>query len=148
MQAAAAELGIATETLQVAMGSALALNPTIQPCNACAKLINAAAILKDPDGTQIAALARVVNEFAATPAPPSPAQMASIATSLANPVDGTHYAAAGQWVDALVEYVGVLNTEMGWSTEESTALAMSKYGATGDATLTEFVKMRLAALGG
>lgn len=149
MQAVAAELGITVGTLQVAMGSALALNPNIQPCNACAKLINAAAILKDQNGTQVAALAQVVNEFASTPAPPSLAQMASIATSLASHTDdGTHYAAASQWVDALVEYVGVLNTEMGWSPEESTALAMNKYGATGDATLTEFVRMRLAALGG
>ena len=66
--------------------------------------------------------------------------------------DGTYYAAAGQWVDALVEYVGILITEMGWSADEAIALVMDKYGApiiwSDEASLTAYVAARLAALGG
>ncbi|MHC4336690.1 MAG: beta strand repeat-containing protein, partial [Planctomycetota bacterium] len=45
MDAAAGELGIAPEQLQVAMAGALAQNPSMQPCEACRTLISSAAIL-------------------------------------------------------------------------------------------------------
>ena len=148
----AVEIGVPAEDIQVALAGALALNTDIQPCEMCARLMGASKTLEDADGTQIAAMARVVNEFVTTPAPPSPEQMTSIAAALALHVDdGTYYASAGKWIDALVAYVGIMNTEMGYSASDASAFA-DKYLApvteTGNVTLTAYVTARLAALGG
>ena len=146
------EIGVAEEDIQVALAGALALNTDIQPCEMCARLLDAATTLEDAEGTQIAAMAQVVNEFVTTPAPPSPEQMTQIAASLALHVgDGTHYAAAGQWIDALVAYVGIMNTEMGYSASDAAAFAqkyLTPVTETGNVTLTAYVTARLAALGG
>ena len=54
--------------------------------------------------------------------------MASIISALTEqPEEGTHYAAAGQWIEALMEYAGVLSTEIGWSSERSVDTIMDKY---------------------
>jgi hypothetical protein len=146
------EIGIPAEDIQVALAGALALNTDIQPCEMCARLMSAATTLEDAEGTQIAAMAQVVNEFVTTPAPPSPEQMTSIAAALAEHVgDGTHYAAAGQWIDALVAYVGIMNAEMGYSASDSVAFAqkhLTPITEAGNAALTAYVQARLAALGG
>ena len=93
----------------------------------------------------------VVNEFVAPDAPIAPEQMASIASAMVSPEAGTYYAAAGQWLDALAEYVGILNTEMGFSVPDSVA-AVDKYVTPiteGDnVSLAAYVAARLAALGG
>lgn len=133
-------------------GYVFELDTDIQPCDMCARLLNAATILEDAEGTQIPAMARVVNEFVTTPAPPSPEQMTSIAAALAEHVgDGTYYASAGQWIDAIVAYIGIMNAEMGYSASDSVAFA-EKYlmpvTETGNAALTAYVQARLAALGG
>ena len=44
------ELGINSDQLQMSIGSALAMNPNLQPCDACARLIKAANVLQDVDG--------------------------------------------------------------------------------------------------
>ena len=146
------EIGVPADDIQVVVAGALALNTDIQPCDMCARLLNAATILEDAEGTQIPAMARVVNEFITTSAPPSPEQMTSIAAALAEHVgDGTYYASAGQWIDAIVAYIGIMNTEMGYSAADSVAFA-EKYlmpvTETGNAALTAYVQARLAALGG
>jgi len=148
----AGEIGVPAEDIQVVVADALALNTDIQPCEMCARLMEASKSLQDVDGTRIAAMAQVVNEFVTTPAPPSEEQMTSIAAALAEHVgDGTHYAAAGQWIDALVAYIGIMNTEMGYSASDATAFAQ-KYLApvtdTGNVALIAYVQARLAALGG
>jgi hypothetical protein len=78
--------------------------------------------------------------------------MTQIAAALAEHVgDGTHYAAAGKWIDALVAYVGIMNTEMGYSASDATAFVqkyLTPVTETGDAALTAYVQARLAALGG
>ncbi len=95
-----------------------------------AGLINAAQSLNNPNGTGVAALEQVVNEFLTEGTPVSEEQMTLIAAALADHTDdGTHYAAAGQWLDALVKYVSLLVNEMGFSAEDATALVMDKYGA-------------------
>lgn len=148
----AGELGIEEDEIEVAVGNAFAYSTDIQPCEACARLKDAATILADEEGTGVAGLVQVVNEFVATPAPPSEEQMASIATAFADHTDdGTYYAAAGAWIDALVEYVGILTFEMGYSAEESTGYANKYIGPvtdTGNASLVAYVQARLAALGG
>jgi hypothetical protein len=152
LQAAAAELGIGQEGLQLAMGKALALNPNIQPCSACARLLNAATMLADANGANVAALAMVIDEFIPADVPPTEEQMASIAVAFAEHAnDDTHYAAAGQWVDALVAYFEVLTDDLGWSTPDAVA-QMEKYlgpMSEGDyAAVAAYAAVLLAGLGG
>jgi hypothetical protein len=148
----AGELGVEEDEIEVTVANTFAYSTDIQPCEMCGRLRDAATTLEDAEGTGVAGLVQVVNEFVATPTPPSEEQMASIATAFAEHTeDGTYYAAAGEWIDALVEYVGILTSEMGYTAEESTAFA-NKYiesvTDTGNASLTAYVEARLAALGG
>jgi len=148
----AIEIGVPAEDIQVVVADTLALNTDIQPCEMCARLLAASNTMQDPDGTQIAAMASVVNEFATATAPPSPEQMTAIAAALAEHVDdGTYYASAGQWIDALVAYVGIMNSEMGYSASDSVAFAekyLTPVTQTGNAALNAYVQARLVALGG
>ena len=148
---AAQELGVGERTVQIRIANALALTRDIQPCDTCASLKQAAAILQDAEGTHIAALGRVISEFASSTAPPTEEQMASIATAIArNAGAENHYAAAGEYLDALAEYVGILNSEMGFAAEESVRLATDKYigrlAESGNAGVAAYVAARLAAL--
>jgi hypothetical protein len=146
------ELGV-DEDIQVYIENAFAYSTDIQPCDMCARLMNSAGVLDDVDGARIAALAMVVDEFVEVPGPPSEEQMTLIAASFSEHVgDGTHYASAGEYLDALVAYVAILNTELGWTTADSVALVMEKHGGpateSGNAALVAYIEARLAALGG
>jgi len=145
------ELGIPADEIQIFVAQTFASSTDIQPCDACARLKNAADILGDTGGTYAAALSQVVNQFVAPGAPIAPEQMASIASALANPEAGTQYASAAQWLDSMVQYVGIMTTEMGLSAGDSVAI-VSKYvtNLTGsvDTTVAAYVQARLAALGG
>jgi filamentous hemagglutinin family protein len=127
-KAAAAELGIPEETLQVGMGNALALNPNIQPCQACASLVNAATILKDADGSRMAAMIQVFNAIAPADAPYTPEMATSIAMAFDNAAEGSQYASAMEFVDAFVQYAAALG-ELGSPTGDPTVFVMDKYGA-------------------
>ncbi|HUV63306.1 MAG TPA: Ig-like domain-containing protein, partial [Sedimentisphaerales bacterium] len=149
----AAELGIDEGRIQVQIANALASGMGIQPCDACAGLKQAATILQDPEGTHIAALGQVINELASSTAPPSEEQMTSIANAIAQNVGaGNQYATAGEYIDALAKYVGILNGEMGFSADEAIQLVTDKYvgplGEGQNAGLAAYVAARLAALGG
>jgi filamentous hemagglutinin family protein len=147
----AGELGIPSERIDIFMADVAAYSPGIQPCKTCARLKDAAGTLADSQGTMVAAIGRVVSQFVTTATPPSDEQMALIATALANPDEGTDYAVAKQWLDAMAQYVGVLTTEMGFSTSESVSF-VSKYVSPvregGNATLAAYLQTRLAQLGG
>jgi len=148
----AGEIGVPAEDIQVVVAGVFALSTDIQPCEMCARLKDASNIMEDVEGAQIAALARVVNEFVTTPAPPSPEQMTSIATALAEHVDdGTHYAVASQWIDAVVAYIGIMNAEMGYSAGDAAAFAekyLTSVNESGNEALVAYVQARIAALGG
>ena len=151
-QAAAMELGITGETLQVAIGNALALNPTIQPCEACATLVNAASILRDEDGSRMAAMVQTFNTLAPADAPFTPEMATSIAMAFEGAAEGTQYASAMEYVDAFVQYVAVLDIELGSPVgDDSVAFVMEKYGtgitASDNANMTAFVITRLEAIG-
>ncbi len=153
MKWAAEELGIDERRIYIWAEIALAFDMDIQPCDACARLKDTATILRDTEGTYIAALAMAVNQFASVTTPPSEEQMASIAEAIArHGGDDTHYATAGQWLDALAKYVEILSTDFGWSLDEAVALVTDKYVAPaiegGDVNLAAFIAMRLAGLGG
>ena len=83
------ELAITGETLQVGIGNALALNPSIQPCQACATLINAAGILRDVDGSRMAAMVQTFNELAPADAPFTPEMATSIAMAFEDAEEGS-----------------------------------------------------------
>jgi len=107
-------------------------------------------ILKDADGTHVAALTQIVNEFAAAGAPPTEEQMATIADTIAKNAKGNNrYAVAGEYLDAVAQYVGVLVGKLGFSTEESVLLVTDKYinrlAQTGNANVAAMVA-KLAVL--
>ncbi|MHC4507621.1 MAG: Ig-like domain-containing protein [Planctomycetota bacterium] len=125
---AAQELEVREMTVQIRIANALALTRDIQPCDMCASLKQAATILQDADGTHIAALAQVINESASAAAPPTEEQMASIADTIARNAEGQNrYAVAGEYLDAIAEYVGILAGEMGFSPQEAVQFVTDKY---------------------
>jgi len=147
------ELGVDEEGLQVYLANAFVYSTDCQPCILAAKLRDLALILDDPEGVGVAALAQVISEFITTPAPPSEEEMALIAEQLASHIgDDTYYAAAEQWIDALVAYVGILTDEMGWPADKAITFVMENYGSpvteSDNAALVAYVQARLEASGG
>ncbi|MBW7991543.1 MAG: hypothetical protein FVQ84_16240, partial [Planctomycetes bacterium] len=109
--AVSAELGIPEETIEVSLANSYALNTDIQPCESCARLLDAAVILTDEDGSNMAAMNQVFNELAPAGAPFTPEVAASIVTAFAGRVnDGTQYATAIEYIDAFVRYIAVLDS--------------------------------------
>jgi filamentous hemagglutinin family protein len=150
---AADELGIDKREMQIWAVNTLASSQDIQPCDACGRLQKVAVILRDDGGSHVAALAQVVSEYASSTAPPSTEQMASVADAIArNAQANNRYAVAGEYLDALVTYVGILNNDLNFSKEESIMFATDKYIAplaeNQSAGLTAYIAERLAALGG
>ncbi len=150
-QAAAMELGITGETLQVAIGNALAINPSIQPCQACATLVNAANILRDEDGSRMAAMIQMFNTLAPADVPFTPEMATSIAMAFGGAAEGSQYASVMEYIDAFVQYVAVLDAELGSPVGDSVAFVMGKYGegVTGsdNGNIAAFVATRLEAIG-
>jgi hypothetical protein len=110
------------------MANSLAPTKGIHPYDTYSKLRNAALILQDANGSHIAALAQVINEIASNYAPPTEEQMAAIANAIRRETDeDSYYAIADEYLDALVTYVGILSTEMGFSTMQSVQIVTDKY---------------------
>lgn len=148
----AKELDVTGEQVQIYMEHVMALSRNIQPCDVCGRLRDAATILGDPEGVHRVSLTRVVNEFISTSAPPSEEELTEIASVLAHHKDdGSYYAFAGDWVNALTEYITILNSQMGIATEESVAIA-NKYveplTQEGDENLTAYIEILLEDMGG
>jgi hypothetical protein len=153
VQWVASELGTDESQIQIWMANSLASDRGIPPCDACANLKEASTVLRDVDGTRVAALAQVISQFASSTAPPTEEQMASIADAIANDIEGNRqYAAAGEYLDALAKYVGILTSEMGFSADESIQFATDNYVgqlAQGENMgVAAYVAARLAALVG
>ncbi len=149
----AKELGIDKGRIQIGIANTLASARDIQPYRAFARLKAAATVLQDVDGTRVAALAQVISQFASSTAPPTEEQMASIADAIANDIEGnSQYAAAGEYLDALAKYVGILTNEMGFSMDESIQFATNNYVEKlvegENLGVAAYVAARLAALAG
>jgi len=145
------ELGTTPDNIQVAIGNALALNPNIQPCEACATLVNAVNILRDEDGTRMAAMNQVFNVIAPAGELFSTEMADSIVTAFAGRVgDGTQYASAIEYIDAFVSYIAVLETDLGSPLDDSVAFLMDKYGegviGSDNGNIAAFVATRLETL--
>jgi hypothetical protein len=79
--------------------------------------------------------------------------MASIAYAIANDIEGNvQYAAAGEYLDALAKYVGILNSEMGFTADEAVQFATDNYVEqlveAEDLGVAAYVAARLSVLGG
>ena len=125
---AANELGTGAGTTQISIANSSASASGIAPCDACAALKRTATVLRDYAGTHIAALSSVLNEFASSDAPLSEEQDAAITAAIANGAEtDREYALAKEYLDALAEYVGILNSGMDFSAADSTEFVMDKY---------------------
>jgi filamentous hemagglutinin family protein len=155
MQWLAAELGVSAQDVQIYISGTYASSSYIEPCQMCGNLKNSAMILQDTDGARLAALAQIINEIATPGTPPSEEQMILIVSTISQQVDDEdqpHYASAGEYLDALASYVGILNNDLGISEPEVLTMVMDKYGTaiaqSGDAALVSFIEARLSGLGG
>ena len=147
----ALELGVNEDNLEIWMTNALASSRDIQPFETYAKLRTSAVILKDVSGAHIAALTQVINEFASSTAPPTEEQMASIADAIAsNAGADNHYGIAEEYLNALAQYISILNTALGFSMDEAVQFATANYvnqlAERGNANVAAYVKARLAEL--
>ncbi|MHC4616844.1 MAG: autotransporter outer membrane beta-barrel domain-containing protein [Planctomycetota bacterium] len=145
--------GFCQEITQAYLAGAFLQSTDLRPYRAANRLRDLADLLHDADGSRIAALVQVVNEFVPAPVPPSDEQMTLIVSAFEQHVnDGTHYAAAGQWLDALTEYVGILSAEIGWPADESVAFVMGKYCTPvtegGHVGVAAFIQMHLERVSG
>jgi hypothetical protein len=130
------------------MANSTASASDIQPCDTCARLVSAAAILKDVDGSRLAALLEAINAIAPANVPFTPEIGTQIATVFEDHRgDGTNYASALEYVDAFVEYVKILDNEMGSPVGNSVAFALEKHGqaltASDNANIAAYVASRL-----
>ena len=125
----AEEIGIDQKRMmQIWVAGSLAATGDIHPYDAYAKLKNAAKILQDADGTYIVVLAQIINEFASSAAPPTEEQMVSIVDAITrNTEKDSYYAIADEYLDALVTYIGILNSELGFSKTASVQFVTDKY---------------------
>jgi len=130
LETVSSELGITKETIQISIVEAFAASVNIQPCESLARCVDAAAILSDQGGVRRAAIKELFDEFAPMDAPFTPVMAAEIVTKLAEHVnDGTNYAAAAEYLDAFVEYIRIMDDEMGAPMGDSRAFVMEKYGS-------------------
>ncbi len=151
LQWAADELGIEESKVEIWITNTLASVRGIQPCDACARLKAAVTVLHDVDGTYVAALTQVIDEFASSTAPVSEEQMAAIADAIASNTEADNaYALAGQYLDALTAYMSIVSN-LGLSTEQAITVATDKYIAplitSDNVGLAAYVTARLNALG-
>jgi len=124
----AEELGVDEKIIDIWMADSLAPTKGIHPYDTYSRLRKAALILQDANGSYIAALAQVINDLASSYAPPTEEQMAEIADAIKRNTDeDSYYAVADEYLDALVTYVGILSTEMGFSTMQSVRIVADKY---------------------
>jgi len=141
------------EITQAYLAGAFLQASDMRPHQAAAQLRDLAELLHDTDGNRISALGQVINEFVQPNLPPSPEQFASIGQAFTlHHNDGTHYASAKQWLDALGEYTMLLISEIGWSSDDSVAFVMGKYGPTvteaGNISVIAFIQMHLEDFAG
>ncbi|OQY03178.1 MAG: hypothetical protein B6I25_08390, partial [Planctomycetales bacterium 4572_13] len=150
MAATAAELAVNSDQLQMMIQSSMASNPNMQPCDACASLLTAAATLKQMENSpHIAALAHIFDTLAPIDAPYTPEVVASVQTALANfremdsrlaMLTDEEYeqyqqsAMADELVEAFVSYVAVLENDLKLPVGDSVALVMDKYFESIEAT--------------
>ena len=148
MEWLANEVGVAVD-VQVFLANAFVSSTDCQPCETAARLKAAAAVLTDEDGSHMAAMNQVFTELINTltlSAPFTPEMADSVAAAFNGRVnDGTQYATAIEYIDAFVQYIAILNTEMGSPIADSVAYVLEKYGSdvSGNPIMADFLASRL-----
>ncbi|MHC4782622.1 MAG: Ig-like domain-containing protein, partial [Planctomycetota bacterium] len=164
MAAAAAELAVNSDQLQMMIANSMATNPNMQPCDACANLLAAAAALKGINEETLAAMNMIFNSYAPSGAPFTPEALASITTAFADFRDSDpqlalmtdeeyaeyqQYAMADELVEAFVSYVAVLENDLKITASDPIALVMDKYGeaieATGNPNISTYLIEQMEA---
>ncbi|MHC4291234.1 MAG: Ig-like domain-containing protein, partial [Planctomycetota bacterium] len=137
MEAAATELAVNSDELQLLIANAMATNPNLQPCDACANLLTAAATLQDPDGSRMAALEQIFADprvaqsltGAALDQPFTPETATNLEMAMAEILDENPQLAAGmEYADAFAEYVAVINEELRVPVGDPVALVLERHG--------------------
>jgi hypothetical protein len=146
--AAASEIGIPRQTIQLWIGGSLASGVDIQPCDICSRIVAAAEVLRDYDGSRFAALAEMINTIAPADMPFSPELAMQIAESLRQMGgEGAHYAIALEYVDAFVDYANILETELPGQVENPVEFVLAKYGSAvldnDNANIATFIAMQM-----
>jgi hypothetical protein len=131
------------------MGQALALNPNLQPCEACGNLLRAAVILRDDAGEGLAALAQLLEPMQGQPITDEMvASMQQTISDMREDPTNAVYVDAGGWNDALASYIGVL-MELGLD-EEQIVQILTKYTETitdgENEAMVAFLELRLAQI--
>ena len=114
------ELGIGVQPF-LARAYRPSLNTDLSLLKAAEKLLRLGPILEDADGTRLAALVPLIRGISETPVPVEE-QITSFAQEL------TRQELAGQWINALVEYAAILNSDIGLPADASVARIMVRYG--------------------
>ena len=114
------ELGIGVQPF-LARAYRPSLNTDLSLFKAAEKLLRLGPILEDADGTRIAALVPLIRGISETPVPVEE-QITSFVQELAR------QELAGQWINALVEYAAILNSDIGLPADDSVARVMVRYG--------------------
>ena len=119
MQWFANEVGLAEDQIFVMLGNADYLATDIQPCEACARLMQQADAMAGLDASQLEAWASAVRGGMAGPI--TPEMIDGIRTALAdNP-------AAMGFDDAAAEYARILNEELGFERDDAVAIVTGNY---------------------
>ena len=164
MDAAAAELAVNSDQLQMMIANSMATNPNMQPCDACANLLTAAAALRGINEETLAAMNMIFNSYAPSGAPFTPEALASITTAFADFRDSDprlalmtdeeyaeyqQYAMADELVEAFVSDVAVLENDLKLTASDPIALVMDKYGeaieATGNPNISTYLIEQMEA---
>jgi hypothetical protein len=148
ISAATEEVGVPPQAIQLWIGKSLASNIDIQPCDVCSRIVEAAAVLRDSDGSRFAALAEIINSIAPADMPFSPEFGVQIVESLRQMSDeDNRYAVALEYMDAFVEYANILEKELPGLVDSPVEFVMAKYGSSiiddDNANIATFVAMQL-----
>jgi len=142
MDAAATELAVNSDELQLLIANSMATNPNLQPCTACENLLKAASALKGINPETMAAMNQIFNNLAPSDAPFTPEASASIQTAFADfrEMDAQlaamtdeqyqeyqQYAMTDKLIEAFVAYVAVLDNDLKLPVGNAMALVMEKY---------------------
>ncbi|MCK5000442.1 MAG: filamentous hemagglutinin N-terminal domain-containing protein [Anaerohalosphaera sp.] len=150
LDAAAAEFGITSESLQIAIGDTQATTPTIQACEACANVVNYASNLRDEQGEYLAAINGIFQKYADRPFDDTlQAEISMELNSNINNPDMPQYAAAAEYVESFVQYIAMLD-ELNAPVENPVEYVMGKYGVNlneaGNETILIYIQARMLEL--
>jgi filamentous hemagglutinin family protein len=136
------DLGIGVQPY-VTEAYAESLSTDLRLYKAAEKLQELMPVIEDANGRRIAGLRKAVAQFFPTFDMLTDEQMNSFDTVLkSHKGDGTDFDLAEQCISALMDYVNILSTEIGWPPEKSIEFVMGRYAP----RITENDEIRIAVI--